>query len=105
MGSVWKPSLTLRNALFDALSDEKQHNIELESIYTTSFRDPMFNNYRKVWIDHLLYSNNKPHGWLSNAQARREFQDQNGNPIMIWKQFPHASDHQPVTAVINSDLL
>jgi len=105
MGSIWKPALTLGNALFDSLSDERQHDIDLDSIYTTSFRDPMFNSYRKVWIDHLLYSNNKPRGWVSKGQPRREFKNQNGDTVMIWSKYPHASDHHPVTAEINSDLL
>jgi endonuclease/exonuclease/phosphatase family metal-dependent hydrolase len=105
MGTVWKPTLTLRNALFDSLSDEEQHEIDLESVYTTSFRDPMFNNYRKVWIDHLLYSNNKPQPWIANARAQREFADPNGGKQMIWSKYPHASDHHPVVAEIDSDLL
>ena len=105
MGSVWKPRLTLRNGLFDSLSDEQQHDIELDSLYTTSFRDPMFNNYRKVWIDHLLYSNNKSRSWLHNAQPRRDFLDQNGQTVKIWQKYPHASDHHPVTAEIETDLL
>lgn len=105
MGTVWKPDLTLGNALFDSLSDKHQHNIQLESIYTTSFRDPLFDTYRKVWIDHLLYSKNKAKGWISKAEAKREFGDGNGGTQMIWQKYPQASDHHPVVAEIDSDLL
>ncbi len=105
MGTVWKPHLSLGNALFDSLSDEKQHDIELDSVYTTSFKDPMFGSYRKVWIDHLLYSKNKPDNWISEGQARQEFLDDNGEAIKIWSKYPNASDHHPVTATIDSDLL
>ncbi len=106
MGSVWKPQLGLGNALFDALDSEDQWAVNLESIYTTSFRDPIFETYRKVWIDHILYSLNKPRGWIANAVPRRAFAgDQPNTTSMIWQKYPHASDHFPVTAQIDTSML
>jgi len=106
MGTVWKPSLSLGNALFDALDDDDQHDIDVGSIYTTSFRDPLFGNYRKVWLDHILYSMNAGDAWVSEAQVFHEFVDeQSGERQPIWRKYPHASDHHPVFARINSDEL
>lgn len=75
MGTVWKPEISLGNALYDSLDEKKKRIIDLDSIYTTSFRDPIFNKYRKVWIDHVLYSKNKDSGWIFNAEPHREFVD------------------------------
>jgi hypothetical protein len=103
---VWKPELSLGNALFDALDDDERHGIDLDSIHTTSFRDPIFGGYRRVWIDHVLYSRNKPEGWASDALVRREFAGaQAGEVAMIWEKYPNASDHHPVMVRINSDRL
>ena len=106
MGSVWKPQYTLGNALFDTLDIDDQRSIALESIYTTSFRDPIFGSYREVWIDHILYTKNKEIGWISNATPKREFRsDQPGEVAMIWQKYPHASDHHPVIAQIDTEKL
>ncbi|MCP4203766.1 MAG: hypothetical protein GY769_17750 [bacterium] len=106
MGNVWKPELGLGNALFDALDDDDRMAIKLDSIYTTSFRDPIFGDYRKVWIDHVLYSRNATAGWLSAAAPRRDFAGANpGETLRIWEKYPHASDHFPVTVNIETDLL
>ena len=106
MGTVWKPELSLGNGLYDSLGDEEKWRVELESIHTTSFRDPIFGTYRNVWIDHILYSRNKTDIWLSKTEPRREFIDsQTGETVMIWSKYPHASDHHPVSAQIDSDLL
>jgi endonuclease/exonuclease/phosphatase family metal-dependent hydrolase len=106
MGTVWNPEVSLGNALFDTLDDEDRAVLDFESLYTTSFRDPIFANYRKVWIDHILYSRNKTAGWISSAEAKREFAGASpGETEKIWSKYPHASDHQPVVAEINSDLL
>jgi hypothetical protein len=106
LGSVWKPDLGLGNALFDALDADDQHSVNLDSVHTTSFRDPIFGSYRKVWIDHVLYSKNKADGWIGNAEAKRAFAGaQPGEVEMIWSKYPHASDHHPVIAQIDSDLL
>jgi hypothetical protein len=57
MGNIWQPGLCLGNALFDALKPKEQSELNLSSIYTTSYSDPIFNNvYQKDWIDHMLYS-------------------------------------------------
>ena len=83
MGTVWKPDLSLGNALFDSLDDDDQQAIELDSIFTTSFRDPIFGGYRRVWIDHVLYSKNKADGWIADAVARREFAGQQPGEIAM----------------------
>ena len=103
MGTVWKPKLTLGNALYDALDDEDRHEIAIDDISTSSFRDPLIDSYRKVWLDHVLYSNNKAEQWLGEGKVFREFAGANpGETEMIWRKYPHASDHHPVFARIDS---
>lgn len=105
MGTVWKPRLTLGNALFDSLDADDQHHIEVDEIYTTSFRDPLFGGFRKSWIDHVLYTNNQPFGWIRDGKVFRDFTgDQPGKTRKIWSKYPHASDHQPVFAVIDTSV-
>ncbi len=99
MGTVWKPVLCLGNVLYDALDDDKRREINLSSIHTTSFRDPIFHNYRKVWIDHILYSRNHPEKWLSNGV----FHDEMPDGSKIWRKYKYASDHYPITVDIDSD--
>ena len=98
MGSVWKPTLVLRNALFDALQQEDQIKEDFRSLSTTRFKDPIINNtYHRVWIDHILYSN--PAGsdpWVHGARIVKTVT----NDEKIWKEFPKASDHQPVVATL-----
>jgi endonuclease/exonuclease/phosphatase family metal-dependent hydrolase len=96
MGSVWKSELTLGNALYDALPEKKRTAIDLSSIRTTSYRDPIFDRFIKVWIDHILYS--RQHGeWVKEGKVH----DEMPSGAMIWDEFPHASDHHPVSAVLN----
>jgi len=93
MGNIWQPGLCLGNALFDALKPKEQSELDLSSIYTTSYSDPIFNNvYQKDWIDHILYSKNAP-SWVSNAKVNREMPDGTN----VWKKYKHASDHYPVS--------
>ena len=96
MGNVWRPFLCLGNALFDALPEKDQDNLRFEKIHTTSFKDPIFNNvWQKEWIDHILYSYNRPE-WVKNAKVNIDMPDGQA----IWKKYPHASDHYPVTVEI-----
>ncbi len=98
MGSVWKPELCLGNALFDTLSDKAQIALDFSSIHTTSFKDPIFNNaWHRVWIDHILYSKNREDGWVSDAQVQRIMKDD----LPMWKKYPHASDHFPLSAILS----
>ncbi|GHB79857.1 endonuclease/exonuclease/phosphatase family protein [Persicitalea jodogahamensis] len=97
MGNIWRPFLSLGNALFDALPPNDQEKLRFEKIFTTSFSDPIFNNvWQKVWIDHILYSFNRAE-WVTNAQVHMEMSDGQ----KIWAKYPHASDHFPITAEIN----
>lgn len=97
MGSVWCPETSLGNALFDSLSDKDQRELRFSKIYTASFADPIFNNtYHRVWIDHLLYTNNINAGWVTDAQVHIEME----GGLKMWKKYPHASDHFPITAKI-----
>ncbi len=89
MGDIWKPQFILGNAIYD--TEQKL------DVSTTRFADPIFNfnyNYHYVWLDHILYSKNRL-GWTSNGQIIKKMQ--NG---YIWSQYPHASDHQPVSVDI-----
>lgn len=97
MGTVWQPDRCLRNALFDLLSAQDQQDLDFRSIFTTRFKDPIFNNvYHREWIDHVLYSANQPAPWVTQAQVHEKMAD--GTPI--WRRFPHASDHYPVSVVV-----
>lgn len=98
MGTVWKPSLCLGNALYDALDSDDRWEIDLSSISTTSFKDPIFDNYRKVWIDHILYTRNRTDSWISNAISREEMPDGQ----KVWRKYRYASDHFLVTADIDT---
>ncbi len=101
MGTVWKPGLCLGNALYDALDDDDRWRIDLSSIHTTSFRDPIFGTYRKVWIDHILYSRNRPAGWLGDATVHNVMQDGQ----KVWEKYGYASDHFLVTIEIDTAAL
>lgn len=101
MGNFWKPELCLGNVLFDALDDDDQWEINLSPIHTTSFKDPIFDNYRKVWIDHILYSRNRPENWVSCARVYEKLPDGQ----MVWRKHKYASDHFLITADIDSEKL
>lgn len=93
MGNVWRPFLCLGNSLFDTLSEKNQENLNFESIYTTSFKDPIFNNvWQKEWIDHILYSF-RTSNWVVNAKVNIEMPDGQ----KIYTKYKHASDHMPVS--------
>ena len=93
MGNVWKPFLCLGNSLFDTLSEKNQENLNFASIYTTSFKDPIFNNvWQKEWIDHILYSFRSAN-WVVNAKVNIEMPDGQ----KIYTKYKHASDHMPVS--------
>ncbi|MDX2048305.1 MAG: hypothetical protein SFU87_16060 [Chitinophagaceae bacterium] len=97
MGNIWRPQFCMGNALFDTLSVNDQKNLNFEKIHTTTFKDPIFNNvWHREWIDHILYSLNKP-GWAVNAKVHQTMSDGK----KIWEKFKHASDHIPISVEIN----
>ncbi len=99
MGNVWFPDLTLGSALFDSLSATDQKNMRLEKIYTTSYRDMLFNNmYLNEWIDHVLYSRNKK-AWVKNAKVNLKL----AQGFLYEVPYKYSSDHYPVTADIELD--
>lgn len=95
MGTVWKPEFTLGNAFFDILPEEDKEELNFKDIHTTSFKDPLFGNYRKVWIDHILYTRNAEN-WVKNAVSHTELPSGD-----IWKVYKHASDHHPISVIID----
>ena len=98
MGSVWKPELCLASALFDSLKPKEKEKLDFSSIYTTSFRDPIFKDvYQREWIDHILYSRNAAGKWVKNAKVNQAMPD--GNPV--WKKYPYASDHFPISVEVH----
>lgn len=98
MGTIWRPELCLGNVLFDTLDEDKRRQVDLSSIHTTSFKDPIFDSYRKVWIDHVLYSKNRPNTWLSNAIIHNVMNDGK----KIWEKYKFASDHFPVSVLVDT---
>jgi len=99
MGSIWDPSRCLGSALYDTLPDDKKKKQDFKSIYTATFQDPIFaGSYRNSWIDHILYSRNTDN-WISNAEIIHDMPDGQ----RIYTKYPTASDHRPVTCVINTD--
>ncbi len=97
MGDVWRPDQSLGNALFDTLATAAQAARKFGNLATTRFKDPIFNKeYHNVWIDHILYSRNAAAGWVSNGEIHRNMPS--GQPI--WREFPTASDHYPVSATV-----
>jgi hypothetical protein len=96
-GDVWRPDLVVGNALFDILAQDDQAARDFENLSTTSFKDLIFNDaYHNVWIDHMLYTRNIVAGWVNNGAIHRNMPD--GQPI--WRAFPAASDHYPVSATV-----
>lgn len=97
MGSVWKPDLSLGNALFDALDDRDRARLDFSDVTTTRFADPIFNDtFHRVMIDHILYSRSTP-GWVSSAEVPRT----TAAGTAYWK----ISDHFPVVAEITAPSL
>jgi len=96
MGSVWQPATCLGNALYDGLPDKKREAMDFEALATTRFPDPIFNDtLHKVWIDHILYSHNGQAAWVKDGKVHAKVGDQG-----IWRAFPFASDHYPVSATV-----
>lgn len=98
MGSIWKPDLSLGNAIFDGLDDDEQAELDFSKVSTTSFRDPIFNySYHHVWIDHMLYTRNMGNRkWVRDGEIHEIMDDGR----RIWQKYPNASDHYPVSATI-----
>jgi hypothetical protein len=98
MGSIWRPDLCFGNALYDALDLDDRENMDFSQLYTASFRDPLFANvYQRVWIDHILYSRNRA-GWIEDGMIWVEMEDGQ----KIYRKYPSASDHFPVTCNIDT---
>jgi endonuclease/exonuclease/phosphatase family metal-dependent hydrolase len=98
MGRIWNPELCLGNALFDSLNAKDKEELDFSSIYTTSFRDPIFNNvYQQEWIDHILYSKCRGGEWVTGGAVNQKMPD----GVPIWKKYPHASDHFPVSVDVS----
>jgi endonuclease/exonuclease/phosphatase family metal-dependent hydrolase len=97
MGDIWRPDFALGNALFDTLTADDQVTRDFDGLATTRFKDPIFDNiYHNAWIDHMLYTRNAPGGWVSGGAIHRNMP--NGQPI--WRAYPTASDHYPVSATV-----
>jgi len=97
MGNIWQPDQCLGNSLFDALKPKEKKDLNFSSIYTTSYRDPIFNNvYLKDWIDHILYSKSSQLNWVRNAKVNRQMPD----GTSIWIKYKNASDHYPVSVEV-----
>ena len=97
MGNVWLPLLCFGNALFDSLTKKEKDELKFENIFTTTFKDPIFNNvWHKDWIDHILYSHLKLQ-WIKKGMVYLKMND--GKPI--YQKYKHASDHMPVGAEID----
>jgi hypothetical protein len=55
MGTIWQPGKRLGKALFDTLKPKAQKALDFSSIYTTSYKDPIFNNVKQYeWIDQYI---------------------------------------------------
>lgn len=99
MGTVWQPDLCLGNALFDALPKKEKNALDFSDIQTTSFKDPIFNNmWHRVWIDHVLYTRNRADEWVKDAQVHEMM----AGDEPIWRKYKHASDHFPVSVMIDT---
>jgi hypothetical protein len=97
MGSIWKPDLTLGNVIYDGLVEKKKNKLDFSDIYTASFPDPIIDkSYLYVWIDHILYSH-KQKNWISKGKIW----DTMAGDQKIYKKYPCASDHYPVTCAIS----
>lgn len=72
--------------------------MDFSSLETASFKDPIFDYvYQRVWIDHVLYSRNHAQ-WVHDAAVWKEMTDGQ----KIYKKYPYASDHYPVTCLIGA---
>jgi endonuclease/exonuclease/phosphatase family metal-dependent hydrolase len=97
MGNIWQPELCLGNAIFDSLKKKEKDDLNFKEVYTTSYRDPIFNNtYQKDWIDHILYSKSPAANWIKNAQIHHKMPDGKN----IWEKYKNASDHHPVSVEV-----
>lgn len=104
MGDVWRPDVTLGNALFDTLTENHQKQRRFEKIFTSRYQDPIFNRVtHKVWIDHILYTRNKK-GWIGEADVPKA--TSSGQAFFGRSgKYPDASDHYPVVATIDTSKL
>lgn len=99
MGSVWNPQLCLGNAIFDSLTKDEKETLDFTKPYTTSYEDPIFNDiWHKVWIDHVLYTNNLPQQWVTKATIYETMK----SGKKIWEEYKNSSGHFPISIIINA---
>ena len=99
MGLIWRPQHCLGNALFDSLPAKDRQELDFSSIFTTTFRDPIFENtYQHEWIDHILYSRNQAGQWVTGTQVHSKLPD----GTAIFTKYKHASDHFPISADVTT---
>jgi hypothetical protein len=102
-GTIWKPELCLGNAVFDNLTAKEKEKLDFADVSTTRFKDPIFNDvYHRVWIDHILYTKGRGAGgggapWVTGGTINYRMADGS----YIWEKYPHASDHHPVSALVD----
>ena len=85
-------ALATRSSTRSARNDRAE--LDFSSIYTTSFRDPIFNDtYQREWIDHILYSRIEPRALGQRGAVHRILPS---GPI--WVKYKHASDYFPISA-------
>jgi|GEM_PF-826210 len=106
MGTVWRPELALRNAIFDALPEKHKREMKFTSFMTTAYDDQIFNTEKKInaWIDHILYTDNYKKAWVTDAciydvpldakKCKDKIED-------YLKKYRHASDHAPVSVFLH----
>jgi endonuclease/exonuclease/phosphatase family metal-dependent hydrolase len=100
MGTIWKPELCLRSALFDSLSQRDKADLDFSSIATASYKDPIFNStWHWEWIDHILYTKQSGPPWVDAALVNLKMADGK----RIWEKYKHASDHFPISAMIHTN--
>jgi endonuclease/exonuclease/phosphatase family metal-dependent hydrolase len=98
MGDSWTPDVVLGNALYDSLSDTAKRNMDFETLATSRFKDPIFNDvFHQEWIDHVLYSRNLGRQWVSGARIVRTALDGQ----QLFRKYPNASDHSPVVVTLD----
>ncbi len=97
MGTIWQPGKRLGKALFDTLKPKAQKALDFSSIYTTSYKDPIFNDVKQYeWIDHILYSKSPLSNWVQKAKVNCNMP----NGTSMEKKYKHASDHYPVSVEV-----
>ncbi len=98
MGTMWKPHLCLRNALFDTLDPADQADLNFEPLKTTRYKDPIFDAWIPEWIDHILYSSCGGAPFVTGAHIHEKM----AGGMPIWQKYRYASDHYPVSVTVTT---